>query len=87
MDAIHLQIANHFLGQGITAALSLGDIAYLGEDLRWVDTLLANHGANHGALVWYLQAYLRAVRDNLDARAEPILSWLERTTAEAVGGR
>jgi DNA-binding transcriptional MerR regulator len=86
IDPAHLQIANHFLGQGITDSLSLGDIAYLKEDLHWVNTLLANHGANHGALADYLQAYLRAARATLGAPGAPILSWLERTAAGAAGG-
>jgi hypothetical protein len=77
-----LQTANHFLGQGISAALSLGDIAYLGEDLKWVGGLLANYGLNHGASEAYLRAYRSAAQDNLDERAAPILSWLEQVAAE-----
>lgn len=77
-----LQTANHFLGQGISAALILGDMAYLGQDLQWIGTLLANYGVNHGSLTAYLSAYLQAAREHLDERAAPILSWLEQVTAE-----
>jgi hypothetical protein len=78
-----LQTASHFLAQGIAAALSLGDIAYLGEDLRWVGELLTNYGVNHGSLEAFLRAYQGAARANLDDRATPILSWLDQMIAPA----
>lgn len=86
MGHADLQTANHFLGQGIAAALSLGDISYLGEDLRWVATLLSNYGANHGSLAAYLQAYFRAAQENLEAQAAPILTWLEWAVAKVSAG-
>jgi len=78
-----LQTANHFLAQGIVAALSLGDIAYLGEDIRWVGTLLSNYGVNHGSLGAFLRAYRQAARANLDDRAASILAWLDEIAAQA----
>ncbi len=81
-----LHTANHFFGQGIVAALSLGDIAYLGEDLRWVGALLTNYGANHGSLSAYLQAYLQAARQTLGEQGAPVLAWLERVAADPSGG-
>jgi DNA-binding transcriptional MerR regulator len=76
----YLEEANRIFEQGIVASLSLGDIAYLGDDLRWVSTLLANRGVNHGSLETYLRAYRQAARDNLDSRAAPLLSWFDRLT-------
>ncbi len=76
-----LETANHFLGQGISAALALGDAAYMGDNLEWVQGLLAYHGANHGALGYYLAAYREAAHEQLDQRAAPILSWLDQLPA------
>lgn len=79
-----LQSANQFLEQGIAAALSLGEIAFLGDDLQWLGGLMSNYEVNHGALQAVLRAYLAAARDQLDPRGAPIFAWLERATSEAV---
>lgn len=73
-----LETANHFLGQGIAAALTLGDLGFMGENLEWVAGLLANYGLNHGALQHYLAAYRVAAHELLDRRGEPVLNWLDQ---------
>lgn len=80
-----LETANHFLGQGIAAALMLGDINFMGDDLEWISGLLQHHGANHGALQYYLLAYREATGDQLDSRGDPVLSWLEGLPAARAG--
>lgn len=77
-----LETANHFLGQGISAALTLGDPAYMGDNLEWIQGLLTNYGRNHGFLKLYLDTYRNAARDQLDPVATPIATWLDQTTAE-----
>ena len=76
-----LETANYFLGQGIAAALTLGDLDFMGDNLEWVGGLLANYGANHDALQYYLQAYREAAHEQLDPVGEPILTWLDQISA------
>lgn len=76
-----LETANYFLGRGISAALTLGDVALLGTDLEWVGGLLENYGTNHGALQYYLRAYRQAAHEQLDQRGAPVLSWLDQLPA------
>ena len=82
-----LEGANHFLGQGITAALSLGDVGYMGANLEWVEGLLDNYGSNHGSLEAYQRAYRDAAHRHLSPAGGPILAWLdqvvESTTSES----
>lgn len=77
-----LETANHFLGQGVAAALTLGDLAFMGNDLEWINGLLQNYGSNHGFLQRYLHAYRDAAQDQLNARGAPIIDWL----AQTIGG-
>jgi hypothetical protein len=79
-----LEMANHFLAQGISAALTLGDAAFMGDNMEWIQGLLINYGRNHGFLELYLDSYRRAAHDQLDAVAAPITAWLDQAVAVAV---
>jgi DNA-binding transcriptional MerR regulator len=78
-----LETAHHFLGQWISAALRLGDMAFMVEDLVWIEGLLENYGANHGSLAVYLTSYRKAAHAHLDERAAPILDWLDAVSPPA----
>lgn len=71
----HLTIANTHLGYNITAALRLGDMAFLSPDLSWIDALLAERDLPPAALRGYLHAYAQAAAVHLDQRAAPVLDW------------
>jgi hypothetical protein len=73
-----LAYANQELGRNITAALTLGDIDFLCDDLSWVQDLLQNHNIPQGMLCRYLDAYLHAAQNNLDARGDLIVTWMEQ---------
>ncbi len=73
-----LAYANQELGRNITAALALGDIDFLCDDLSWVQDLLQNHNIPQGMLCRYLDAYLHAAQNNLDARGDLIVTWMEQ---------
>jgi MerR family transcriptional regulator, light-induced transcriptional regulator len=72
--------ANNDLGNNIQAALSLGDMNLLDENLAWVHGLLANYHYRvpEAALQPYLSAYRQAVQQHLDERGKPILDWFAR---------
>ena len=76
----HLAVANRELGLNIGAALALGNMAFLGTDIEWVDGLVKNYRMAEESLDAYLQAYCRAARNQLDERGEPIVAWLESLT-------
>lgn len=77
LNGQRLAMINRELGRNISAALTLGDLAYLGSDLRWVEGLMENRQMPVPLLKEYLRAYRNAARKHLDERGQPLLSWLE----------
>jgi len=74
-----LRRANIDFGRDIIAALTLGNIDYLGVDLHWIRGLLTNHYRMPETLVVrYLAAYLEAAELHLRGRADVLLNWLQR---------
>lgn len=73
----YLKNANHNLGDNIQAALSLGDINLLNNDLEWVNGLLINFHYRMPAEVMkpYMEAYRQAAESHLDARGKLLLDW------------
>lgn len=78
MSRHHLSLANLHLGQRIVAALTLGDMDLLDEDMNWLQTMLVNYELPAGVLPGYLNAYQAASATHLDERGRPILDWLAR---------
>jgi hypothetical protein len=78
----YLSLANAEFGLNIHAALTLGDMDYLGTDIEWVKGLLKNHRVPVEALHGYLSSYYQALKDNLDERGAPITAWLDRVLRE-----
>ena len=79
-----LTMISRELGRNMVAALTLGDLAFVGTDLGWVEGLLENRQMALPLLGLYLRAYYRAARDHLDERGEPILEWLGIPFTKAV---
>jgi DNA-binding transcriptional MerR regulator/methylmalonyl-CoA mutase cobalamin-binding subunit len=73
----HLATATMSLSRDIEAALVLGDMAYLGNEIQWVDGLLVNHEIPRQVLRNYLSVYRQAALEYLDERGAPVLAWLE----------
>ena len=80
IPAVHLVRANTNLGEGIQAALALGDVALLGHDIDWVAGLLRNFDYEMAAdvLQRYLHLYLDAALRHLGRRGAPIKEWLQQ---------
>jgi DNA-binding transcriptional MerR regulator len=74
----HLSVANEALSQNIAAALTLGDTDYLCTDIAWVEGLLDNQNIPRETLSRYLQAYLQAAEQHLNAGGQLIVEWLTR---------
>jgi DNA-binding transcriptional MerR regulator len=72
----HTALANRELALSIEAALTLGNMDYLGTDIDWVKGLLGHLEMPVGALHDYLAAYRRAASEHLDEPGEPIVRWL-----------
>lgn len=78
MPQRHLVGANSSIGRNIIAAVTLGDMDYLGPDLEWIEGLLVNHYQMPVHLLDdYLNAYYAAARSHLGERGKPILLWME----------
>lgn len=77
-----LRKANINFSRDIIAALTLGNIDYLGIDLEWVQGLLTNHYQLPAVMVTrYLAAYLQAAEIYLLDHAEMLINWLRRVLA------
>jgi DNA-binding transcriptional MerR regulator/methylmalonyl-CoA mutase cobalamin-binding subunit len=70
--------ANNYLAQYLGAALALGDMDFLDNDLSWIRGLLSSHQLPDIALQGYLQVYYAAVQKHLDRRGTVIINWFQR---------
>lgn len=67
----------HFLGENISAALQLGDMAHVSTEINWLKGLLRSHGSSDSQLADFLQTYANAVEKNINGQGDPILGWFE----------
>jgi DNA-binding transcriptional MerR regulator len=81
----YLVIANSNLAHNIMAALTLGDMDFVGVDLDWVLGLLRHHQLPSALLRDYLGAYYRAARQHTDERGVPFVAWLARVSSDRSG--
>lgn len=73
----HMSIANSNMAQNINAALLLGDISFLGQDMYWVKGLMINYNLPVEILYHYIEAYHQAAQTGMDERGKPITDWLQ----------
>ena len=66
----------YFLGENITAALQLGDISHVSNEIDWLKGLLQSHGSTDSQLIHFLQTYSQAVNQNINGQGKPIYEWL-----------
>lgn len=72
----YLDTANRFLGDTLTAALELGDLAYASTDLHWISNLLLERNVSVAMLPLFLSLYAQAVREVLGEAGRSISDWL-----------
>ena len=73
-DAIAL--ANDHLGRDIIAALTLGDISFIGANIQWLEGLLTYRDMSEDLVLEYLTAYKEAAERLLPDLGRPIVDWL-----------
>jgi methanogenic corrinoid protein MtbC1 len=78
----NLNTGIHFLGNNIAAALQLGDLAHLSEEIEWLKTLLNMHENQAQELHHFMKAYSNAVDEHINGQGEPIKTWLHTYAAE-----
>ena len=78
MPANSLDIANFNFTRDIQAALILGDLSFVAEEIDWIRGLIANRGLPVETLSGYHSAYYQAAADILDESGQVIIDWLEQ---------
>lgn len=66
----------HFFGNNISAALQLGDLAHLTEEMDWLKTLLHMHKRPAHELTTFMHQYSNAVDEHINGQGDPIKKWL-----------
>lgn len=73
-----IQTGIHFLGDNIAAALQLGDLNYVSDEMTWIKHLLRAHKRPSDELVGFMNAYAKAVDKHINGSGKPILAWLKQ---------
>ncbi len=68
---------NASMSQNISAALALGDLAYLDSSFEWLQTRMTDDRWTQEQLDRYLLAYSQAAERYLDQPAQAIVQWME----------
>ena len=66
----------HFLGDNIIAALQLGDMTHLTEEMDWLKVLLEAHKRPEQELRSFMEIYSNAVDKHINGQGDPIKTWL-----------
>lgn len=77
----HFANANIHLSRDIVAALTFGDMEFMGAEIAWVEKLLLNYNMPLSLLRLYLHMYYEVARDTLDERGAPVVEWLEKASS------
>jgi DNA-binding transcriptional MerR regulator len=83
---IHTINSHNNLAQNIIAALTLGDMEFIENDITWLEGLLLNTQIPLTQLYDYLNAYTKATKMYLDERGTLIVTWLDRLIANFQAG-
>jgi MerR family transcriptional regulator, light-induced transcriptional regulator len=67
----------HFLGEHISAALQLGDMAHVSAEIDWLQTMLRSHSTQPEQLALFMETYARAVDKHINGQGRPIFEWLD----------
>jgi DNA-binding transcriptional MerR regulator/methanogenic corrinoid protein MtbC1 len=65
-----------FLGDNITAALQLGDMEHVTDEIEWLKTLLQSYERPSEELEYFMKTYSQAVDKHINGQGEPIKTWL-----------
>ncbi len=65
------------LGDTIAAALQLGDMEHVTDEMEWLKVLLKSHQRPAQELADFMNNYSRAVDKHINGQGEPIKAWLK----------
>jgi DNA-binding transcriptional MerR regulator len=80
INAKELNTGIEFLGDNIAAALQLGDMELVTDEMEWVKTLLQSHQRPPEELAYFMKIYSQAVDTHIHKQGEPIKAWLNSQT-------
>lgn len=83
----HIHAANLFFGDELSAALALGDVAWIESDLHWIRRLLTSRYPYSDWLPPYLAAYRRALSKVLGSAANSLTVWIDEQVARLDNGQ
>jgi len=66
-----------YLGDNIAAALQLGDMEFVTNEMEWLKTLLQVHERPVQELADFMEIYSRAVDKKINGQGNPIKEWLK----------
>jgi MerR family transcriptional regulator, light-induced transcriptional regulator len=69
-----------FLGDNITAALQLGYMEYITEEVEWLKVLLGSHQKPPQEFADFMKNYSQAVDKHINSQGQPIKAWLNAQT-------
>jgi DNA-binding transcriptional MerR regulator len=76
LHAENLEIANHYFGDNLAAALSLGDISLLESEMEWLGGLLTGRNLSNELVPAYLEIYAGAVEKGMGSAGQPVVDWI-----------
>ena len=79
---IILSAPNHYISDYLFAAIKLGDLSYLMNELEWVYGLLNNFKMPKEMLVNFLETYAQELKDTMGGSASPLVDWLKKGAQE-----
>jgi DNA-binding transcriptional MerR regulator/methylmalonyl-CoA mutase cobalamin-binding subunit len=71
-----VKTATEYLTRNILAALRLGDISLVDEELDWVKKLITSNHISETTLTEFIRLYAEAVKSNLSGDCRIVLDWL-----------
>jgi DNA-binding transcriptional MerR regulator len=78
MQDQHFAMANYFMQRGITAAMTVGNLLYLEEDLIWIHRLISNMGFGKSVMPAYAMFYRNSILKVGSDALEPLSAALSR---------
>jgi methanogenic corrinoid protein MtbC1 len=72
-----------FLGNNITAALQLGDMEHVTDEMEWLKVLLQSHQRPPQELAYFMRTYSQAVDKHINGQGNPIKVWLNAQAAQS----
>jgi DNA-binding transcriptional MerR regulator len=76
IEVEELNTGVRFLGDNIAAALQLGDMEYLTNEMEWLKSLFEHYQTPLKKLSAFMNAYSRAVDKHINGQGAPIKTWL-----------